>query len=397
MRFLIGGVGALGGYYGGMLLKGGADVTFPVRQRRVAQLAERGLVVKRADGEFKTPVKTVTAGAIDGPYDVVLVTCKAYDLDAAIDVFVPAPGPGGAVLPVLNGINHIALLSERLGTARVLGGVTLFSVVRAPEGEIMVPGHGNGQTLFGELAGEHSARCKAIHAALSAGGVPSTLSDNIVAEMWAKFSGFAAAAAIAVLTRARAGEIAATPAGAGFVDATLNECVRVTTAEGYPPPAAITDAITDMYRRAFGEIGSDAAPSMLFDIENGRPTEGDHVIGDLVRRADRLGVEAPILRAALCNLQIYEARRARVCATFLQARARAARHSGFLELAASRSDFSCMPGGPGACRPSPPDEGAGHAGPSCGRARIATCAGGKPGNHRSSEHAAGGRHAFGRQ
>ena len=89
MRFLIVGAGALGGYYGGMLVKGGADVTFLVRPARAAQLAEGGLVIKRADGEFKTPVKTVTAGAIDGPYDVVLVTCKAYDLDEAIPISLP--------------------------------------------------------------------------------------------------------------------------------------------------------------------------------------------------------------------------------------------------------------------------------------------------------------------
>jgi len=84
-----------------MLVKGGADVTFLVRPARAAQLAERGLVIKRTGGEFKTPVKTVTAGAIDGPYDVVLVTCKAYDLDEAIDDFASALSPEGAVLPVL--------------------------------------------------------------------------------------------------------------------------------------------------------------------------------------------------------------------------------------------------------------------------------------------------------
>jgi 2-dehydropantoate 2-reductase len=305
VRFLIVGAGALGGYYGGMLVTGGADVTFLVRQARAAQLAERGLVIKRADGEFKTPVKTVTAGAIDGPYDVVLVTCKAYDLDAAIHDFASALSPNGAVLPVLNGINHIALLSDRLGAGRVLGGVTSFSVVRTSEGEIMVPGRGSGRTSFGELTGEHSPRCEAIRAAFAAGGVPSTVSDHIVTEMWEKFSAFAAAAAIAVLTRARAGEVAAAPAGAGFVDAALDECARVTIAEGYPPSVAITD----MYRRGFSVIGSNTAPSMLYDIENGRPTEAEHIVGDLVRRANRLGVEVPILRAALCNLQIYEARR----------------------------------------------------------------------------------------
>ena len=305
MRFLIVGAGALGGYYGSMLVKGGGDVTLLVRPAWAAQLAERGLVIKRADDEFRTPVKTVTAGANEGPYDVVFVTCKAYDLDVAIDDFAPALSRRGAVLPVLNGINHIARLTDRLGADRVLGGVTFFSVVRTPEDEIRVPGHGSGRTSFGELTGERSPRCETIHAAFNAGGVPSTVSDHIVTEMWEKFSGFAAAAAIAVLTRARAGEVAAAPAGAGFVDAALDECARVTTAEGYPPSAAITD----IYRRAFGEVGSNAAPSMLFDIENGRPTEAEHIVGDLVNRADRLGVDTPILRAALCNLQIYEARR----------------------------------------------------------------------------------------
>jgi 2-dehydropantoate 2-reductase len=306
MRFLIIGAGALGGYYGGMLAKGGADVTFLVRPRRAAQLAERGLVIKVPDGEFKTEVNTVGADTIGGPYDVVFVACKAYGLDAAMADFGVALAADGAVLPVLNGINHISVLSERFGAARVLGGVTLFSVVLTPEGDISVPGIGpTGRTSLGELTGERSARCDEICAAFVAGGVPATVSDNILAEMWAKFCGFAGGTAVAVLTRARAGEVAATSAGEGFVAAALDETARVTRAEGYPQPAAIID----LYRGFFRQIGSPGAPSMLFDIENGRPTEAEHIFGDLVRRAERLGVEVPILCATLCNLQVYEARR----------------------------------------------------------------------------------------
>jgi 2-dehydropantoate 2-reductase len=306
MRFLILGAGALGGYYGGMLLKGGADVTFLVRPRRAAQLAERGLVVKMPDGEFNTPVKTVRAADLDGAYDVVFLACKAYDLDSAIADFAAALAPNGAVLPVLNGINHVSMLSERLGAGRVLGGVTLFSVVLTPEGDILVPGVGRtGQTSFGELTGERSVRCEQIYSAFVAGGVPITLSDNILAEMWAKFTAFAGAAAISTLTRARAGEIAAAPAGAGFVAAALDEASRVATAAGYPPPPAIIE----LYRGFYAQLGSDAAPSMLYDVENGRATEADHIVGDMLRRGERLGVEVPILQTALCNLQIYEARR----------------------------------------------------------------------------------------
>jgi 2-dehydropantoate 2-reductase len=305
VRFLIIGAGALGGYYGGMLQKGGADVTFLVRPRRAAQLAERGLVIKTSENEFVAPVKTVLAGALSGPHDVVLLVCKAYDLDSAIADFAPMLAPDGVVLPLLNGINHIAVLTDRFGAAGVLGGVTLFSVVRSAEGDITVPGYGDKQTLFGELNGGHSPRCEAIRTALAAGDAVSTISDNILAEMWAKFSGFAGATAVSVLTRARAGEIAAAPAGAAFVTAALDETARITVAEGFSQPAGIRE----LYIRVFSQIGSDAAPSMLFDIEAGRQTEAEHIFGDLVRRADRLGVQAPILRAALCNLQIYEARR----------------------------------------------------------------------------------------
>lgn len=305
MRFLMIGAGALGGYYGGMLLKGGADVSFLVRPGRAAQLAERGLVVKTPEGEFATPVRTVRAGAIEGRYDIAVLACKAYDLASGIEDFAEALSPGGAVLPLLNGINHIAVLSERFGAARVLGGVTLFSVVQTPEGDIVLPGHGSRRTSFGELGGEQSARCEAIRAAFAAGGVPSAISENILGEMWAKFGGLAAAAAVSTLTRARAGEVAAAPAGAALVAAALEECARIVAAEGYLLPPAISDIIRGLYSQA----GSDYGPSILTDLENGRPTEGEHILGDLVRRADRHGLDVPILRAALCNLQIYEARR----------------------------------------------------------------------------------------
>lgn len=306
MRFLVLGAGGLGGYYGGMLVKGGADVTFLVRPRRQAQLEERGLVVRSAEGDFSSPVKTIAAGEIDGPYDVVLLACKAYDLDGAIAAIAPAMGRESAILPVLNGINHIAVLEERFGAERVLGGVSIVRAELTAEGDILhhkIAGFGG--TSFGELSGERSARCEEIRRAFAAGGVAATVSEDILAQMWAKFCGFAAVAAIVVLTRARAGEIAAAPTGAGFVAAVLEECARVTAAEGYPAPAAILEPVRSVY----ATLGSTYAPSILADLENGARNEGEHTIGDLVRRAGRRGLQVPILQAALCNLQINEARR----------------------------------------------------------------------------------------
>jgi len=107
MRILILGAGGIGGYFGGRLAQAGADVTFLVRERRAAQLAERDLVVKSPFGDFTRPVRTVLSAAAGGPYDLVLLTCKAYDLPAAIDAIAPAVAGQTTVLPVLNGIAHM--------------------------------------------------------------------------------------------------------------------------------------------------------------------------------------------------------------------------------------------------------------------------------------------------
>jgi 2-dehydropantoate 2-reductase len=304
MRFLILGAGGLGGYFGAILQRGGADVTFLVRPRRAAQLADRGLVVRTPTGAIEQRVKTVLAGEVDGHYNCVFLACKAYDLDSAIQAIAPALGDGSAILPVLNGINHIALLSERCGAAHVLGGVTVVAATLTPEGDVIRQAGTPDTMVFGELTGQGEPRCEAIRDALVAGGIPARISDQIIAEMWTKFAGFASNALIAALTRGRTGEIAATSVGAGFVSAAFDECALVTTAEGFPPASAIRDLILEIHTR----VGCTLAPSILADLEAGRRTEGEHVLGDLLKRAELHGLEVPLIRAAVCSLQVHEAR-----------------------------------------------------------------------------------------
>jgi 2-dehydropantoate 2-reductase len=305
MQFLVLGAGSQGSYFGGMLLQGGADVSFLVRPGRAAELAERGLVIKLPEGEIRRQVKTLVAGRLDRRYEVVLLTCKSYDLDSAVEAITPAVGENSAILPVLNGINHIAVLEDRFGRDRLLGGLSNIASARTPEGEVVrLPGTA-GTTVFGELTGARTARCEAIQRAFAVSGLPSRVSDRIIAEMWLKLFGFASIAVIATLTRARAGEIAAAPGSAAFIAAVTDECAQLTTAEGYPPPEEMKSAIGDI----FAQPGSIYSPSILRDLEQGRPTEGDHTIGELVRRATRRGIPAPLLQAALCNLQVQDLRR----------------------------------------------------------------------------------------
>ena len=308
MRFLVLGAGSQGSYFGGLLLQGGADVSFLVRPSRAAELAERGLVIKLPGRDIRLQPRSLLADRIDGAYDVILLACKSYDLGSAIEAVAPAVGERSAILPVLNGVNHIAVLTERFGSGRVLGGLSNVASARSSGGEVMqLPGT-PGTLIFGELTGAPTARCEEVHRAFVAGGVPSRISDSILAEMWLKLFGFAVVAAIATLTRARAGEIAAAPAAPAFIGSVIDEGARTTTAEGYPPPEVMKDGI----RELFAQRGSIYSPSILRDVEQGGPTEGDDTIGELVRRADRRAIEAPLLRAALCNLQVHEARRQQV-------------------------------------------------------------------------------------
>ena len=308
MRYLILGAGALGGYFGGMLLRGGADVTFLVRPARAAQLKRDGLIIKTQDGgELRTQARAVQQGELDGTYDVVLLTCKAYDLDSAMDAILPAMGEQSVIVPVLNGVRHIGVLTERFGAARVLGGLTVINAAMLADGTIQQSQVRISLNVIGELDGRASARCAAIKAALDAGGIPVQISDNILAMMWAKFFGFVCIATIATLTRSRAGAIAKSISGASFVSAVIEECARVVTAAGYPP--APTPDTAAMIRGLFSQPDSTYGPSLLIDMEDGRPTEGEHTIGDLTGHAARADVSAPILNAALCNLQVYEINR----------------------------------------------------------------------------------------
>src|SRR4051812_8660555 len=116
MRILVVGAGAIGGYFGGRLLNARRDVTFLVRARRAAQLSAHGLTITSPLGNVAIDrPPTILATDLRQPFDLVLLSCKAYDLDGAMESFAPAVGPETAVLPVLNGMKHLDALDRRFG------------------------------------------------------------------------------------------------------------------------------------------------------------------------------------------------------------------------------------------------------------------------------------------
>ena len=99
MRILVVGAGAVGGYFGGRLVQAGRDVTFLVRPKQAEQMQSYGLrIVSAMHGDFNARPKTITAGQIASPYDVIFLSVKSYDLAAAIDDFAPAVGPQTVII-----------------------------------------------------------------------------------------------------------------------------------------------------------------------------------------------------------------------------------------------------------------------------------------------------------
>ena len=304
MRILVVGAGAIGGYFGGRMLEAGRDVTFLVRPRRAAELAEAGLVIKspKGDATLRNP-PTVQADKLAETFDVVLLSCKAFDLDDAIRSFAPAVGPRTAIIPLLNGMRHLDVLDDRFGSERVLGGLCAIAVTLNDKREVvhMMPM----QSLnFGERDGKLSARVGAIADVMASGNFGGVASEHIIQEMWEKWVFLAALAALTCLMRGPVGHILAAPGGQDFVLGMLDECSAVATAQGYAPRAAFLERTRGMLTAE----GSPMTASMFRDIKAGAPVEADHVVGDLVARGDAAKVPVPKLRAAYIHLKAYEAR-----------------------------------------------------------------------------------------
>ena len=304
MRVLVVGAGAIGGYFGGRMLQAGRDITFLVRPRRAGELASAGLVIKSPNGDVtlnNPPI--VQADTIKDKFDVVLLSCKAYDLADAIGSFAPAVGPKTSIIPLLNGMLHLDVLDNKFGRERVLGGLCAIAVTLNERREVvqLQPTQSLG---FGERDGKMSDRVLAIAQVFSSISGAGT-SDDVMQDMWEKWVFLTSIAASTCLMRAPVGVILAAPGGRDFMLGLLDECRAVATAEGFPPREAALQRTTAMLTTE----GSPLTASMFRDIKANMPVEADHLVGDLIARGDAGRVPVPRLRTAFTHLKAYEKQR----------------------------------------------------------------------------------------
>jgi len=262
-------------------------------------------VIKSPNGDvtLKNP-PTVQADALRQKFDVVLLSCKAFDLDDAIKSFAPAVGPSSSIIPLLNGMLHLNALDQKFGYERVLGGLCAIAVTLNEQREV-VQLQPMQSLNFGERDGRMTDRVGAIAEVFAAGKFGSAASENIMQEMWEKWVFLASLAASTCLMRTSVGNILAAPGGRDFLLGIVDECSAIAKAAGHAPR-------TPFLERTQGMLTTEGSPltaSMFRDIKAGAKVEADHVIGDLIVRADAAKIPVPKLRTAYTHLKAYEKQR----------------------------------------------------------------------------------------
>ena len=305
MRILIAGAGAIGGYFGARLAQAGRDVTFLVRAARAEQLRADGLQIVGQGRDFSVRPQLIAAGAIAGPYDVVVLAVKAFGLTAALDDLAPAIGSETLIVPILNGLRHLDTTAARFGERPVLGGLCILSSTLDERGRIVLLS-GSHELTYGERDGSTSERIRALDACLKGAGFDALLSTRVLAQMWEKWVMLAALGAITCLMRGTIGDVAAVPGGTDFARALLAEIVATAAACGYPPSAAFLERS----HTTMGNVNSTMVSSMYRDLRRGNDVEAHAIVGDLVERAYAAGVATPLLAAAYANLKVYQKGRA---------------------------------------------------------------------------------------
>jgi 2-dehydropantoate 2-reductase len=277
MKIGVMGTGGLGGYFGGRLAQAGVDVAFVTRGAQLAAIRANGLQIVSPLGDCTVRPSTVTDDPANiGTVDLVIFSVKAYDAANAADLARPMVGPQTVVIPVLNGVDHIAMLQTALGTEHIMGGVASITAHKQAPGIIEHMGT-PGSLEFGELDGSLSPRCDAIGQTLVRGGFAVSAVRNIQERMWRKLV-ILAGAGLCSVSRVDMVIIFNTPETTALARQAMVEAVIVAQAIGI----GLRDSLPDELVLALKDLHGDK-PSMFVDLEHGRRLEVASLNGAISR------------------------------------------------------------------------------------------------------------------
>lgn len=299
MKFAIMGTGGVGGYYGGLLAQAGQDVTFIVRGSHLQALRDKGLQVKSVLGDFTvSPAKATDKPSQIGPVDVILFATKTYQTDEAAKLVKPIVGKDTAVVSLQNGIDAADRIGAVVGMEHMLGGATWLSAAIEAPGVIGQYSQFR-RIVLGEFNGQTTRRLKVVYDALQATGATVEVSDNILKVLWTKFVFIASVSAMGSLTRVTFGEYRSVPETRALLSEAISEVAAVANAKGVSLGAEVVGKTLAFIDGSAPGI----KPSMQRDVESGKRSELESMIGVVVRMGMQYKVPTPVMRFAYAMLK----------------------------------------------------------------------------------------------
>ncbi|MBZ4416591.1 ketopantoate reductase family protein [Myxococcus sp. RHSTA-1-4] len=313
MRFAIVGSGGVGGYYGARLVRAGQQVTFLARGAHLRAMRERGLTIRSAEGDFTVPVRAEEDAARVGPVDVVVLAVKNYDVPSVLPTAKTLaaasdrPALGGSTASILtlqNGVDSPGEVASAVGEAPVIGGTTYISTAISEPGVISQTGTYH-RIVLGEVFGDTSrvsARVQSLRDTLAGAGLNVEAVADARAPLWEKLAFLAAMSGFCTAARLPLGPLREAPLFREMFQEAAAEVLRVAAAEG----VTTTTRPEDVARFMEG-LQADMRPSMLVDLEGGKPLEVEYLQGTVSRRGRARGVPTPVM-STLYSLLLPHAR-----------------------------------------------------------------------------------------
>lgn len=298
MKILILGAGGVGGYFGARLIQAGADVTYLLRDKRHQKIQNEGLVVETPKETFTLQPKSVTREQLKPEYDLIILAPKAYDFEDAL-ASVSGASSKGAILPLLNGLQHMKMLDEKFGRDRVMAGVAHIAATVTNSGAVKQLTDLHALTV-GHRAPAHEQLAREFSALCEQAAFDHTYSENIEQSLWDKWVFLATLAGMTTLCRGHVGKIADAPWGKETMTSFYAESCAIAQANGFPTKESAQQKALAMLTKS----GSSFAASMLRDLTQGHQTEHEHILGAMIDVGVQKNVPCPLLKAAHTHMVV---------------------------------------------------------------------------------------------
>jgi 2-dehydropantoate 2-reductase len=274
-------------------------VTFIARGMHLQAIRKTGLQVKSVHGDFNVSKATATDKPADvGPVDLIIFATKTYQTDEAAKAIKPMVGKDTVVVPLQNGVDAADRIGQVVGMDHLLGGATWLSA--AIEGPGVIGQYSEFRRIaLGEFSGKTTPRLTSVYDMFKETGAAVEVSDTILKVLWTKFVFISSVSAMGSLTRVTFGDYRGVPEARAMLGEAISEVAAVARARGVKLNA-------DILAKTQAFIDSSAPgikPSMQRDVEAGKQSELESLIGVVVRMGAEKNVPTPVMRFAYAMLK----------------------------------------------------------------------------------------------